>query len=365
MRETPYDAEAALQKLVAEHPELLVGDENDGRLLLVRQEAGVKDAADGPARWALDHLFLDGDGLPVLVEVKRSTDTRIRREVVGQMLDYAAGAAHWTVDQISGWLAERCAQDGIDMDALLAAHTDDVSVFWEQVATNIAARRLRLVFVADMIPPELAAVVEFLNDQMTQCVVVAVEVKQYLDPAGEQTILAPRVIGQTQQARAVKGASARALRWDLESVIDAATEFAGEAQASVIEAVAAWAASRPGLKIGFGHAATRQWGALWVVLDTAPKVSPFVFWAAGMVEITFEYMISRSWRPFDTEAPRRELQRRLNEIQGVDVPGDRLTLRPSIPLGVIAAHQQEFLDVMAWTFQRARDVAAPRTRERA
>ena len=27
---------------------------------------------------------------PTLVEVKRSSDTRIRREVVGQMLDYAA-----------------------------------------------------------------------------------------------------------------------------------------------------------------------------------------------------------------------------------------------------------------------------------
>jgi hypothetical protein len=34
--------------------------------------------------------------VPTLVEVKRSDDTRIRREVVGQMLDYAAnGVVYW------------------------------------------------------------------------------------------------------------------------------------------------------------------------------------------------------------------------------------------------------------------------------
>jgi hypothetical protein len=32
----------------------------------------------------------DQNAVPTLVEVKRSSDTRIRREVVGQMLDYAA-----------------------------------------------------------------------------------------------------------------------------------------------------------------------------------------------------------------------------------------------------------------------------------
>jgi hypothetical protein len=40
--------------------------------------------------------FVDQDAVPTFVEVKRSSDTRLRREVVGQMLDYAANAsAHW------------------------------------------------------------------------------------------------------------------------------------------------------------------------------------------------------------------------------------------------------------------------------
>jgi len=53
---------------------------------------GVPSIDGGGDRWSADHLFLDQDAIPTFVEVKRSTDTRIRREVVGQMLDYAANA---------------------------------------------------------------------------------------------------------------------------------------------------------------------------------------------------------------------------------------------------------------------------------
>jgi hypothetical protein len=67
----------------------------------VRREAPVPAADDGLGHWSLDHLFLDGDGVPVLVEVKRATDTRARREVIAQMLDYAAnGVAYWPIEQI-------------------------------------------------------------------------------------------------------------------------------------------------------------------------------------------------------------------------------------------------------------------------
>jgi len=56
---------------------------------------------EGGDCWFVDHLLIDQDGIPTLVEVKRSTDTRIRREVVGQMLDYAANAVvYWPVETI-------------------------------------------------------------------------------------------------------------------------------------------------------------------------------------------------------------------------------------------------------------------------
>src|SRR6185369_4442221 len=88
MREQPYKAEEVLQALIAEHPEVLAGDETGARgaWVLVKREAGVADREEGAERWSLDHLFLDQAGVPTLVEVKRSSDTRVRREVVAQML---------------------------------------------------------------------------------------------------------------------------------------------------------------------------------------------------------------------------------------------------------------------------------------
>ena len=49
---------------------------------------------------------------------------------------------------------------------LLTDGEPDADAFWEGVATNLAAKRLRLLFVADAIPDELAHVVQFLNGQI-------------------------------------------------------------------------------------------------------------------------------------------------------------------------------------------------------
>lgn len=58
----------------------------------------IPNDENGGAIWSIDYLFLDQNGIPTLVEVKRSTDTRIRREVVGQMLDYASsGSLFWKI----------------------------------------------------------------------------------------------------------------------------------------------------------------------------------------------------------------------------------------------------------------------------
>lgn len=50
----------------------------------------VYSVSEGAAAcWSLDHLFLDQDGVPTLAEVKSASDTRLRREVVGQMFGRA------------------------------------------------------------------------------------------------------------------------------------------------------------------------------------------------------------------------------------------------------------------------------------
>lgn len=360
MHEAPYDTEAVLQELIAEHPQMLAGEDGgdnggNGSWLLIRREASVYDEADAASRGSLDHLFVDGDGIPTLVEVKRSTDTRIRREVVGQMLDYAANAAHWTVEQIQAWLAERCRVDGLDVDEALSDHVDEPGVLWEQVRTNLAAGRLRLVFVADEIPPAVRRIVEFLNGQMTECEVVAIEVRQYIGSDPEQKIIVPRVLGQTEAARQVKG-KREVRRWNRDSVMADLEAKRGAAEAQAARRILEWADQQAGLKWLFGHGAV-DGSVQFGVHDERRRIFPFVIYTNGAVEIPFSRMANHA--PFADESLRAAYLERLNAIPGIQLVPDAYTKRPSIPLELLAdpTRIEAFLAVVQWALSQA----APQT----
>jgi hypothetical protein len=228
MREEGYATEDLLQSLLERHSSLLAGDQMSGgeakRWLLVKREASVPGEEGGAGRWSLDHLFLDQDGIPTLVEVKRSTDTRSRREVVAQMLDYAANAVvYWSIDKVIAEFEATCERRNQDPTDALAEHLDgdaDTDAFCQDVKTNLQAGRVRLVFVADHIPPELQRIVEFLNGQMNPAEVLAVEVRQF---AGKNLkTLVPRVLGQTALAQQKKSASRTSKKkWDEPSFLGA------------------------------------------------------------------------------------------------------------------------------------------------
>ena len=196
--EQPFELEDDLQELLAKHPRLLG---NARGWLLVTREKGVADAPDGADRWSLDHLFVGQDAVPTLVEVKRGSSTQIRREVVGQMLDYAAnGSRFWTQDEIREAFEREHEGSSEPADALLQDFLGEEystsDEFWRKVVTNLAAKRMRLVFVADVIPPELVRIVEFLNAQMRDIEVLAVEIKQFKGNNQTETLVS-RVIGDT------------------------------------------------------------------------------------------------------------------------------------------------------------------------
>lgn len=204
---TTFVTESEFQELLAIHPGLLTsadfGETSPRRWMLVRREAGVPDAESSPDRWYLDHLFLDQDGVPTLVEVKRATNDETRRKVVAQMLDYAANAAsYWRVEDVENWFRKRCEEEGSNpldqLRTLLQLDSPDAEAFWRGVQANLSSGRIRLIFVADRIPPELQRIVEFLNEQMNPATVLALELRPFT--SGAERILSPRLIGLTSRA---------------------------------------------------------------------------------------------------------------------------------------------------------------------
>src|SRR3989304_96886 len=186
MTEQEYDSEDLLQELLAKYPNLMAGEQTDSesprRWLLVSREISLPSQEDVAGRWSVDHLFLDQDAVPTLVEIKRSSDTRIRREVVGQMLDYAANAVvYWPIERIRAQFESTCERRNSDPEDALGEFLGpdaDPEDFWQRVKTNLQAGKVRLLFVADQIPPHLRRVVEFLNAQMDPAEVLAVEIRQ-------------------------------------------------------------------------------------------------------------------------------------------------------------------------------------------
>jgi hypothetical protein len=185
-------------------------------------------------------VYLDQDGMPTLVEVKRSSDTRLRREVVGQLLDYAANAvAHWPASEIRNRFESRCAEAELDPDEEIERFLDDDELdaawFWERVKTNLQARKVRMLFAADRIPRELRRIIEFLNEQMDPAEVLGLELKHHA--GGGVRVLVPEVIGRTEAASSRKGMESRPSRqWDRETLLEDIEERHGsESRESVAE----------------------------------------------------------------------------------------------------------------------------------
>lgn len=307
----PYDSEDLLQTIVERYPEVLTGgSEGSGkRLALVKREQAVADVAGGKGRWSLDHLFVDSEGIPTLVEVKRSTDTRIRREVVGQMLDYAAnGVSYWPIADLQVQFESTHAKIGSEVVlSHLLGKPADPAEFWQTVADNLAAGRIRMVFLADEIARELQRIIEFLNEQMARAEVIGVEVRQYVG-GGHQTLV-PRILGATARSQQVKGGGSKQ-RYD--DLIAEAPDYVREVEVKMRD----WAQR-------MGFSLSKKPTALGVETNSGVglmQLYPGPGWES--VEI---YLSNARAKGFDAEAD--WIQDRLSELLG-----KRLTAKsPNLP----------------------------------
>ena len=216
MSEQPFESEADLEAILAEHPELITDDLREGdaapRWLLVSRQARV-DSANWTNRWAVDILFLDEKAVPTLAEVKRGTNTSLRRGAVAQILDYAANAVlYWSAETLRARFVATWEERGRDPDTVLGeflAGAEELDVFWRRADANLQAGRIRLVFAADEVPVELQRIVEFLRRQMQAASVFAVEVKRFEAAAHSSSV---RPLARQTALRGRRHRAARAAR---------------------------------------------------------------------------------------------------------------------------------------------------------
>lgn len=226
-----------LQRILERNPDLLPGDQmnpdDPRRWLLLKREMPVPDPGTGADRWSIDFLFADQDAVPTFVECKRCADTRARREIVGQMLEYAANGHHyWTKDSLRELATQTATAAGSTLDDAFRrlAPPNELSIddYFDLVQQNLREGQLRIVFFLEDSSPELRSVVDFLNRQMERSEVLLVEARQY--SLGGSTIVVPTLFGYTEGKRPpVVPSSLQRRRWNRASFFtDAALRLTPE-----------------------------------------------------------------------------------------------------------------------------------------
>lgn len=323
LTETRYEKEEDLQKLLAEHPELIFSvNSRIPQLLLVAQEAEIPGDEGSEADFFLDHIFVDTEGKPTFVEVKRSTDTRIRREVIGQMFDYAAHArAYWSADKVRMMFEETWKKEGQNPESVLLSFFGDEKnpdLLWEQFMTNLKSGNVRLLFVADTIPKRLQLIIEFLREYMNPCEVLALEVRQFLGE-GDSQMISPHFVGGSVKAEMRKILLKEKREWTEAAFMEKIRSERPEAEVFFARKIFAWAKDH-NIEPVWGTGPTNG-SCFFKMFGDVKSTRWFGLWTDGNIEIRLNFL--REFPPFNDDARYREFIERLGALTGISVPDEK------------------------------------------
>lgn len=237
--------EDALQTLLANYPQILPGKQIDSsneeppRFVLLRREMPV-------GGWSLDHLFVDQYGILTLVETKLFQNPESRREVVGQLMEYAANALEaWGDGKIRLKAAEYWSNQTPPReigDVLKSEFGDelDIEEFWYRTENNVKNGRMRLIVATDELRSEIRRIIEYLNSEMQNAEVLGLELKCY-GADGNSLVLVPHLVGQTQLTINKKTETASKIKWTPELLQKHIPEYADNDLSQKLLRILEWA----------------------------------------------------------------------------------------------------------------------------
>lgn len=192
--------EAVLRDLIAAHPDILPVHDLDpsyGRLITITRELSI------PGVGFVDVLLMDEHGRLVVVECKLWRNPQARREVVGQILDYARELSRFAYEDLQRQVSIATRRQGNVLFSLAqeAGGTLGEAEFVDRVTRDLAAGRFLLLVVGDGIAEGTRRIGEYLRDQPGLAFAFGlIEIAEYRhrDERGqEHVIMQPRVLAQT------------------------------------------------------------------------------------------------------------------------------------------------------------------------
>ena len=152
-----------LQGRLFEHPEILPFGEIDPSFAPAIPLCRELPTDAGP----IDLAYVSDTGRVTLVECKLWRNPEARREVIGQILDYAKELATWDYDLLSRSVGRAAGRSGDALYDIVAEQdpTLDQAIFADDVARNLSDGRFLLAIVGDGIRESVENIASFLQSQ--------------------------------------------------------------------------------------------------------------------------------------------------------------------------------------------------------
>lgn len=339
MKAQSCDSAYSLKQLLANNPSLLAGEQIDPfdprRWLSIATQLPVPSAAYDQERGVVDHLFVDQDAMPTLVQIVTSNDHNFWELSIAKLLDYAAhGVSYWSISYLQDHFAAHWRDQGRDGENILKdfleaalgadlAFDPDGKLFWQQLQENLSQGKIRLVLISDRIPPALQQLIEFLNQQMDHAEVLAVEINQYAGDSGK--IIIPKLIGITPGSEKKSISPRPGSQWDEVAFYQELRAREATDSLVVAQRLIEWAKAR---KLYFHWGKGRIDGSFSVVLkqETASYSVLTVGMSGLFNDLKMQFGVPLTTTPFQQEEKRKELLHRFPKIQGMRIVEDAQSL---------------------------------------
>jgi len=147
----------------------------------------------------VDIVFINEKGLLTLVECKLWENPQARREVVGQILDYAGEISRWSYENLEAAVKSRLKKSLFEIAATSSEDLDE-SGFIDNVTRNLKRGRFLLLIVGNGIRENVEQIAEFLQKHAHlnfSFALIEVGIFQLPEELGEGYLIYPRVLAQT------------------------------------------------------------------------------------------------------------------------------------------------------------------------
>lgn len=189
-------SEAELQDLLFGHPQALPLDAIDaayaGAIPVCKELATPSGYVDA--------LYVNQLGRLTIAEFKLWRNPQARREVIGQILDYAKDLASWGYEDLQREVSKRLAKNGNVLYDLVREHSPntDEADFVDNVSRHLKRGEFLLLIVGDGIQQGAANIVDFVQRfSGLHFNLAMVEAALYRDTANH-LIVQPRVLAKTE-----------------------------------------------------------------------------------------------------------------------------------------------------------------------